>query len=82
MRWRCCSGQQGHQAVLPLDGRHGAALFGSLCPLTLGRPSVADVRPLSTLRPGECYAELADAPLERRRLMAFASNSRARSLWL
>ena len=46
---------------------------GSLCPLTPGRPSVADVRPLSTLRPGECYAVLADGRLERRRLTAFAA---------
>ncbi len=42
-----------------------------LCPLTPGRPSVADVRPLSTLRPGECYAVLADGRLERRRLSPF-----------
>ena len=33
---------------------------GGLCPLTPGRPSVADMRPLSTLRPGECYAVLVD----------------------
>ena len=39
-----------------------------LCPLTPGRPSVADVRPPSTLRPGECYAVLADGRMERRRL--------------
>lgn len=43
----------------------------NLCPLTPGRPSVADVRPLSTLRPGECYAVLADGRLERRRLVPF-----------
>ena len=42
-----------------------------LCPLTPGRPSVADVRPLSTLRPGECYAVLADGRMERRRLGQF-----------
>ena len=46
---------------------------GGLCPLTPGRPSVADVRPLSTLRPGECYAVLADGRLERRRLTAFVA---------
>ncbi len=44
-----------------------------LCPLTPGRPSVADVRPLSTLRPGECYAVLADGRMERRRLGQFDS---------
>ena len=52
---------------------------GSLCPLTPGRPSVADVRPLSTLRPGECYAVLADGRLERRRLTAFTVADRGRS---
>ena len=31
-----------------------------LCPMTPGRQSVADVRPISTLRPGECYAVLAE----------------------
>ena len=44
-----------------------------LCPLTPGRPSVADVRPLSTLRPGECYAVLADGRMERRRLDPYAT---------
>ena len=44
-----------------------------LCPLTPGRPNVVDVRPLSTLRPGECYAVLADGRMERRRLEAFAA---------
>ncbi len=42
-----------------------------LCPLTPDRPCVADVRPLSTLRPGECYAVLADGRMERRRLGQF-----------
>ena len=42
-----------------------------LCPLTPGRPSVADVRPPSTLRLGECYAVLADGRMERRRLGQF-----------
>ena len=44
-----------------------------LCPLTPARPCVADVRPLSTLRPGECYAVLADGRMERRRLGQFAA---------
>lgn len=38
------------------------------------RPGVADVtrvRPLSTLRPGECYAALADGRFERRQLEPF-----------
>ena len=46
-----------------------------ICPLTPGRPSVADVRPLSTLRPGECYAVLADGRLERRRLDPYTVRS-------
>lgn len=46
-----------------------------LCPLAPGRPCVAEVRPLSTLRPGECYAVLADGRLERRRLAAFEAAS-------
>lgn len=43
------------------------------CPLTPGRPSVVDVRPLSSLRPGECYAVLADGRLERRRLVPYSA---------
>ena len=32
---------------------------------------MVDLRPLSTLLPGECYAALADGRFERRRLEAF-----------
>ena len=48
-----------------------------ISPLTPGRPNVADVRPLSTLRPRECYAVLADGRMERRRLDAFAAGNYA-----
>ena len=53
-----------------------------LCPLVPGRPSVADVRPLSTLRPDECYAVLADGRTERRRFSPLpAQPVAARSDW-
>ena len=40
----------------------------SLCPTNPGRPMVVDVRPPSTLAPGECYAALPDGRFERRQL--------------
>ena len=40
----------------------------SLCPNKPGRPPVVDVRPPSTLAPGECYAALPDGRFERRQL--------------
>ena len=40
----------------------------TLCPTRPGRPSVVDVRPPSTLSPGECYAALPDGRFERRQL--------------
>ena len=40
----------------------------SLCPTRPGRPAVVDVRPPSTLSPGECYAALPDGRFERRQL--------------
>ena len=47
-----------------------------ISPLTPSRPNVADVRPLSTLRPGECYAVLADGRMGRRRIGQFDSVTR------
>ena len=47
-----------------------------LCPQTSGRPSVASVRPPSTLKPGECYAVLADGRFERRQLEQYRPSSR------
>ena len=40
----------------------------SICPTRPGRPAVVDVRPPSTLSPGECYAALPDGRFERRQL--------------
>ena len=40
----------------------------SLCPNKPGWPPVVDVRPPSTLAPGECYAALPDGRFERRQL--------------
>ena len=40
----------------------------SLCPNRPGWPAVVDVRPPSTLAPGECYAALPDGRFERRQL--------------
>ena len=40
----------------------------SLCPTKPGRRAVVDVRPPSTLSPGECYAVLPDGRFERRQL--------------
>ncbi len=43
----------------------------SLCPSVPDRPRVVDVRPPSTLAPGECYAVLPDGRFERRQLAPF-----------
>ena len=40
----------------------------TLSPTRPGRPAVVDVRPPSTLAPGECYAALPDGRFERRQL--------------
>ena len=46
-------------------------LIAKLCPEPTDGPKVVDLRPPSTLLPGECYAALADGRFERRRLEAF-----------
>ena len=43
----------------------------ALCPEPGAGPKVTEVRPPSTLRPGECYAATADGRFERRQLEAF-----------
>ena len=43
----------------------------ALCPAPCAGPKVTEVRPPSTLRPGECYAATADGRFERRQLEAF-----------
>ena len=42
-----------------------------LCPEPGAGPKVVEIRPPSTLRPGECYAATADGRFERRQLEAF-----------
>ena len=44
------------------------AYVGELCPANLRGCKVTEVRPLSTLAPGECYAATADGRFERRQL--------------
>ena len=45
-----------------------ASRVEELCPYRPGLSPVTQVRPLSTLSPGECYAALADGRFERRQL--------------
>lgn len=74
------SGEQNDAAVSILLNNVGTKLFfrttdegtiqriRALCPWQPGRPRVVDVRPPSTLAPGECYAALPDGRFERRQL--------------
>ncbi len=74
------SGEQNEAAVSILLNNVGTKLFfrttdegtiqriRALCPWQPGRPRVVDVRPPSTLAPGECYAALPDGRFERRQL--------------
>ena len=74
------SGEQNDAAVSILLNNVGTKLFfrttdegtiqriRTLCPWQPGRPRVVDVRPPSTLAPGECYAALPDGRFERRQL--------------
>ena len=47
------------------------------CPVESDRPRVTQVRPPSTLKPGECYAVLADGRFARRQLAPFGANTPA-----
>ena len=49
------------------------ARLEDLCPYRPGFAPVTQVRPLSTLAPGECYASLADGRFERRQLAPVVS---------
>ena len=49
-----------------------ARRLAELCPHRPGLAGVVEVRPVSTLRAGECYAVLADGRFERRQLEPFA----------
>lgn len=74
------SGEQNDAAVSILLNNLGTKLFfrttdegtaqriRALCPWQPGRALVVDVRPPSTLAPGECYAALPDGRFERRQL--------------
>ena len=53
------------------------ARLDRLCPKPTSGPKVVDVRPPSTLRPGECYAVTADGRFERRQLEAFDADRTA-----
>ena len=48
-----------------------ASRIDDLCPYRPGLAGVVRVRPVSTLRTGECYAALADGRFERRQLAPF-----------
>ena len=47
------------------------ATLNRLCPVTPGLPPLTQVRPPSTLQPGECYASLATGHFVRRQLLPF-----------
>lgn len=47
-----------------------------MCPVEPGQPKVTEIRPPSTLKPGECYAALADGRFERRQLDPFRTQAR------
>ena len=49
-----------------------ASRVADLCPYRPGLAGVVRVRPVSSLRTGECYAALADGRFERRQLSPFA----------
>ena len=46
-----------------------------MCPVEPGQPKVTEIRPPSTLKPGECYAALADGRFERRQLDPFRTRA-------
>ena len=49
------------------------AFLDRLCPPAHGFGPLTQVRPPSTLRPGECYASLSDGRFERRQLLPFGA---------
>ncbi len=48
-----------------------AAALSTLCPVQPGLPCLTEMRPITNLVPGECYAALADGRLERHQLERF-----------
>ena len=53
------------------------AFLDRLCPPAPGFGPLTQVRPPSTLQPGECYASLSDGRFERRQLLPFKSGKSA-----
>ena len=53
--------------------------ISDLCPRSPGLAPISQVRPPSTLGPGECFALLADGRFERRQLSHFNASSRSKS---
>ena len=80
------NGALNHAAVSILLNNTGNKLFfrstdralhervAQLCPGGGALGKLTEVRPLSTLRPGECYAALSDGRFERRRLLPFGGD--------
>ena len=50
-------------------------MLGSLCPAAPDGPTLVDLRPPSSLAPGECYALLPDGRFERRQLAPYRPES-------
>lgn len=53
------------------------AFLDRLCPPAHGFGPLTQVRPPSTLQPGECYASLSDGRFERRQLVPFKTDKQA-----
>ena len=68
MLWNNCS----TKIVFRSGDADTAQRLAGLCPKQPGQLPVVDVRPLSTLACGECYAAVADGRFERRQLEPFA----------
>ena len=51
--------------------RETAEWLSTLCPVEPGLPRLTEMRPLTSLAPGACYAVLADGRFERHQLQPF-----------
>ena len=54
-----------------------AAALSTLCPVQPGLPCLTEMRPITNLVPGECYAALADGRFERHQLDRFIFEEKA-----
>ena len=61
----------GSKLVFRTTDRETTSRVQDLCPRIPGQYDVTEVRPVSTLRPGEAYVALADGRFERRQLRQF-----------